>query len=46
MQFYWVAEEILTPGVAKRDELTIPFYTLGADRADVIVSYAFADIPL
>ena len=35
-----VAEKVFAPGVAKGDELTVPFHALGADGADVVITDA------
>jgi hypothetical protein len=41
-----VAEEVFAAGVSERDKLSVPFYALWADEADVVIADAFADRPL
>ena len=41
-----VAAEVLAPGVAEGDKLSVPFHALGAHGADVVITDAFSDGPL
>ena len=43
---YWVAKQVFAPSIAERDELSVPFDALWADRSDVVVADAFSDRPL
>ena len=38
-----VAEQVFAPSLAERNELSVPFDALWADRSDVVVTDAFSD---
>ena len=41
-----VAVETFAAGVSERDKLSVPFYALWANGADVVIADAFVDSPL